>query len=220
MGYFPRMNRRRFMQATATTTALATFGGVLAACGNTATATGKQVTIKYWDSAITQAPYYNNEIKLFQQANPDIKIAKTTQSSDNYPNLLALAQRSNNFPDMAVVPATPTFYEQIQKNWWLPVDKWATPQWRSKFPALALHEGSNIFNGKLYSAPNTTLAVPFQLYINNAVFRSAGLVNKDGSVQVPRTWDDVTHAAETITQKSGGQSYGLGFGNGSFSLLD
>lgn len=37
---------------------------------------------------------------------------------------------------------------------------------------------------------------------------------------VPKTWDDVTHAAETITQKGGGNVYGLGFGNSAFSLLE
>lgn len=219
MAYFSHMNRRRFMQATATTTALATLGDVLAACSGSAT-NSKTTTIKYWDGNITQGPYIENEIKLFQKANPAIKIARTVQSSDNYPNLYALAQKSGTVPDIAGVPLLPTFYEQVQKNWWLPVDKWADQQWRAKFPPLALHEGSNIFNGKLYSAPTTTLAVPFQLYINNAVFRNAGLVNKDGSIQVPRTWDDVTHAAETITKKSGGQVYGLGFGNGTVKLLN
>ncbi len=218
MTHFPRMNRRRFMQATATTTAMATLGDILAACSSS-TASGKTATVKYWDSYVTQGPYIENEIKLFQKAHPDIQIARTVQGSDTFDNLYALAQRSGTAPDISTIPVTPTFYEQIQKNWWLPVDKWANQQWRAKFPPLALHEGSNIFNGKLYSAPFTTLAVPFQLYVNNKVFRDAGLVNSDGSIQVPRTWDDVTHAAETINKKSGGQTYGLGFGNGTTKLL-
>lgn len=218
MTHFPRMNRRRFMQAAATTTALATFGDALSACSSSTA--GGTVTIKYWDTQITQSPYFENEIKLFQQANPKIRVVKTSQSGNNYDNLFALAEKSNNLPDVAAIPTTPTFYEQIQKNWWMPVDKWANQQWRAKFPPLALHEGSNIFNGKFYSAPFTTLTVPFQLYVNNAVFRSAGLVNSDSSIKVPRTWDDVTHAAEAITQKSGGKTYGLGFGNGTFNLLN
>ena len=37
---------------------------------------------------------------------------------------------------------------------------------------------------------------------------------------LPKTWDDVTHFAERITNKSGGQIYGLGFGNSAFSLLE
>ncbi|GLV54056.1 sugar ABC transporter substrate-binding protein [Dictyobacter sp. S3.2.2.5] len=220
MTRLPDMNRRRFMQATVTTAALASLGDILAACSNSTGSSGKTVTIKYWDSAVTQGPYIDKEIKLFQQAHPDIKIQKTTQAAAQYSNLVSFAQRSTNIPDLAAIPQTPTFYEQIQKNWWLPMNKWADEKWRAKFPLLALHEGSNIFNGKLYSAPTTTLTVPFQLYINNDVFRKAGLVNSDGSVKIPRTWDDVTHAAEAITKKSSGQTYGLGFGNGSFPLLN
>src|SRR2546430_3933687 len=49
---------------------------------------------------------------------------------------------------------------------------------------------------------------------NTRVFENAGLVNKDGSVKMPRTWDDVTRAADAIGKKSGGTVYGLGFGNG------
>ncbi len=220
MTHFPRMTRRRFVQATAMTTAIAGMGDVLAACSSSTSSNSKTITVKYWDSYVTQSPYIQNEIKLFQKAHPDIKIARTIQSGDTYDNLFALSLRSNTTPDIATIPATPTFYEQIQKNWWLPLDKWANAQWRAKFPPLALHEGSNIFNGKLYTAPTTSLAVPFQLYVNNAVFRNAGLVNSDGSIQVPRTWDDVTHAAEAINKKSGGQTYGLGFGNGTVKLLN
>ncbi|GCE29638.1 hypothetical protein KDA_51220 [Dictyobacter alpinus] len=221
MTHLPSMNRRRFMQAAATTATMASLADVLAACSNTASSgKSKTATIKHWDFYVTQGPWVDNEIKLFQQAHPDIKIKKTTQANAQYDNLVALAQRSTNIPDLALIPQTPTFYEQVKKNWWLPINKWADEKWRSRFPDLALHEGSNIFDGKLYSAPLNALAVPFQLYINNDVFRKAGLVNSDGSVKIPRTWDDVTHAAEAITKKSGGQTYGLGFGNGSFPLLN
>ncbi|GCE50511.1 ABC-type glycerol-3-phosphate transport system substrate-binding protein [Thermosporothrix hazakensis] len=212
------ISRRRFLQTATTTASAATLGSVLAACGG-GPGSSSSITITYWDHFVTESPYYDNEIKLFQKKHPDIKIKRVSQSSDNYDNLYALAERSKNTPDIALIPQNPAFYDQIKKGWWQPLDKWATKEWRAKFPALALHEGSNIFNGKLYSAPFEGLVVPFQLYINNQLFREAGLVNADGSVKVPRTWDDVTHAAEAITKKSNGQVYGLGFGNGGTKVL-
>ncbi|GCE10769.1 ABC transporter substrate-binding protein [Tengunoibacter tsumagoiensis] len=211
------MNRRRFIQSASAAAGLATLPGLLDACGSQDAA--GTVTLKYWDFYVTQAPWIDNEIKLFQQAHPGIKIKKSTQSVGDYANLYSLAVRSNNTPDIAMIPQTPVFNDQVAKGWWQPLDKWADDKWRSRFIPNTLHEGSNIFNGKLYSVPLEGLAVPFQLYINHSVFRAADLVNADGTIMIPRTWDDVTHASEAITKKSGGQVYGLGFGNSAYDVL-
>ncbi|GCE24868.1 hypothetical protein KDA_03520 [Dictyobacter alpinus] len=221
MSDFARMNRRSFLQTAATTAGAATLGSALAACGATSPAgtSGSTVTLKYWDWFVTQAPWVDNEIKLFQQAHPGIKVKKTTQASNTFDNLYALAVKSGNQPDVSMIAQKPNLNIQVDQGWLLPVDKWANSSWRSKFPEGTFHEGSNIFKGKLYSAPLSGTAPWLQLYINNDVFKKAGLVNADGSVMVPKTWDDVTHAAETITKKSGGGTYGLGFGNSSFGLL-
>ncbi|GCE16882.1 ABC transporter substrate-binding protein [Dictyobacter kobayashii] len=164
-------------------------------------------------------PWVDAEIALFQKANPSIKVKKTTQASGTFDNLYALAVKSGNQPDVSMIPQKPNLNIQVDQGWFLPVDKWANSAWRAKFPAGTFHEGSNEFKGKLYSAPFSGTAPWLQLYINNKVFKDAGLVNADGSVFVPKTWDDVTHAAETITKKSGGSTYGLGFGNSAFNLL-
>jgi ABC-type glycerol-3-phosphate transport system substrate-binding protein len=213
------MNRRNFLQAAATTAGVATLGGALAACGSTSTSTGPAVTINEWDILVSQSPYMNNEVKLFQQAHPDIKVKRTIQVTDTYANLLALAIKSNKEPDFFGQPGTPTVNDLVARGWALPLDKWATATWRAKFPPASFYEGNNIFNGKLYSAPTSGNAPWLQLYINNAVFRQAGLVNKDGSVKIPKTWNDVSVASDAIVKKSGGASYGLGFGNGQNFIL-
>jgi ABC-type glycerol-3-phosphate transport system substrate-binding protein len=101
----------------------------------------------------------------------------------------------------------------------MPVDKWATAAWRARFPQGTFHEGSNMFNGKLYTAPLGGYAPWLQLYINHRIFRNAGLINRDGSVRLPRTWDDVSRAAAAIVKKSGGSTHGLGFGNSQNFIL-
>jgi ABC-type glycerol-3-phosphate transport system substrate-binding protein len=162
---------------------------------------------------VSQAPWVDNEIKLFQQAHPRITIKKTTQLNSSYADLYALAVKSDNTPDVAMLPPLPNFNIQVSDGWFLPLDKWANASWQAKFPEGTFHEGNNVFNGKLYSAPISGAAPWLQLYINNQVFRDAGLVNSDGTVMIPKTWDDVTHFSETITRKSNGQVYGLSFGN-------
>ncbi|MDA8189784.1 MAG: hypothetical protein M0T85_16715, partial [Dehalococcoidales bacterium] len=72
---------------------LAVIGSVLlAACapatntgsGGSGGGSGGQVTIEYWDWWVTQGPTIDKEIKLFEQAHPNIKIKKTTQVVDKY----------------------------------------------------------------------------------------------------------------------------------------
>ena len=213
------MCRRDFLQLAAATVGATTLGSVLAACGGATASTPGTVTLAYWDWWQSQAPWVDIEIKLFQQANPKIKINKTTQLFANYQNLYTLAAKSNKLPDVSMIPVTIGMSQQVSSGWFMPVDKWANAAWQAQFPQGTFHEGSDVFNGRVYTAPFTTAGASFQLYINNSVFKQAGLTNADGSIQVPKTWDDVTHAAETIVRKSGGSVFGLGFGNSTTAVL-
>ncbi|MGV9375642.1 extracellular solute-binding protein [Nonomuraea sp. NPDC003707] len=206
-----QLSRRQLLGA-----AVATGGAAfLAGCGdsrqNAAPAQG--TTLAYWDWYVSQAPWVDNEIKLFQQANGKTTIKKTTQVTDKYLDLVALAFRSGTAPDVLLLPTKPKLETHVGEGWLMPLDKWATPEWRSRFPANSFVEGVNIFGGKVYSAPFSGLAPALQLYIHNGVFKEAGLTNPDGSVLIPKTWDDITRAAEAITSKSGGKVFGIGFGN-------
>lgn len=218
----PRMSRRSFLRGTSLVASIV----ALSACRNgllkpsTERVThGSTVTVTYWDWWVTQATWIDDEIARFEKAHPHIKIMKVTNAINTYGNLLNLAAQSNKLPDVFMVPAQPSLSEQVKQGWLKQLDAYATPAWRMRFPAHSFVEGNNELGGHLYSAPLTGHAPSFQLYINNKVFRDAGLTQSDGSIRLPRTWDDVTHAAETITQKGHGNVYGLGFGNGSFGLL-
>lgn len=213
------VSRRNFLQLAAGAAGTAAFANALIACSETLSSSSGSVTLNYWDWYVSQAPWVNEEIKLFQQAHPKIRIKKATIGTDTYATLLALAIKSNNAPDVFMIPQRPNSNEQVAEGWLLPVDKWANNAWRSRFPQGTFHEGNNIFNGKLYSAPLSGNAPWLQLYINENVFKAANLVDSHGNIVLPQTWDDVTHAAETIGRKSNGSIYGLGFGNGAFNLL-
>lgn len=204
------MNRRHFLQAAAATT----LGGTLAACTSAPFSSSSVVTVTYWDSLVSQAPFIDNEIKLFEKAHSNIKIKKTTNLYNTYDNLFTLSVKSGNEPDVFMTSTASTpLNVQAQKGWLLPLDKLAT-SWKQRFPDQSFVEGNNTFNGHIYSAPFSGHAPWLQLYIHNGIFKEAGLTNPDGSVKIPKTWDDVTLAAEAITKKSGGKVYGIGFGGG------
>jgi ABC-type glycerol-3-phosphate transport system substrate-binding protein len=213
------LSRRSFLRGTATLAGVAAVGGLAAAC-STSSSSSKAGQVNYWDSFVSQAPWVDNEIKLFEQAHRDIKIKKTTQVSDKYADLVSLAFRSNSAPDMFMLPKSPTFPEQVSDGWLMPLDKWATDSWKSRFPSDSFTEGINVVGGKTYSAPFNGAGPSLQLYIHNGVFKNAGLTNPDGSVKMPQTWDDISNAAATIKSRSGGKVYGLGFGNAQNVILE
>ncbi|WP_432970834.1 ABC transporter substrate-binding protein [Dactylosporangium sp. CA-233914] len=201
------MHRRTLMKAAVA----AAFAPALAACGSDEPSAGTQVTS--WDWLVSQAAWMDNEIKLFQQAHGGTAVKKTTQVTDKYPDLLSLAVRSGTAPDVFQLPRSPAIEEQVSSGWLLPLDKWATDAWKARFGPGWFAEGGNVFGGKTYSAPFNGAGSNLQLYCHHGLFKEAGLTNGDGTAKLPKTWDDVTRAAEAITTKSGGKAFGLGFGN-------
>ena len=210
-----KYGRRTFLRNAAVAAGTATVAGnILAACGGPAASTSTNtVTITHWDWFVSQAPWFDNEIKLFEKANPSIKIKKVTQAVDKYADLFALAVKGNNEPDIFVIPQQPDLATQISKNWLRPVDDLVPASFKSRFPDGALREGSNIFNGKLYSAPMSSGGPWAQLYLDNQNFKQAGLANDDGSAKLPETWDDIIRYAEQIQKKSNGSVNGFYIGN-------
>jgi ABC-type glycerol-3-phosphate transport system substrate-binding protein len=196
----------------------AAFAPALAACGSGGEpSTGNQIAS--WDWLVSQKDWLDNEIKLFQQANGGTAIKRTTQVTDKYPDLLALAVRSDTAPDVFQLPRKPPIEEQVSSGWLLPLDKWTTDSWKSRFGPGWFPEGGNVFGGKTYSAPFNGAGSNLQLYCHHGLFKEAGLTNADGTVKLPKTWDDVTRAAEAITAKAGGKAFGLGFGNSANGAL-
>ncbi len=211
-----RFSRRTFLKTAGAVAGATTLGAGLTDCGSAGgSGSGATVTIQHWDYYVSQSPWLDNEVKLFEAAHPNIKIKRTINSSTTYDNLFNLAVKASKQPDVFMVTGTATPYPvQMQQGWWLPVDKWANDSWKKRFPAQTFYQGNNMFNGKTYTAPLGGNGVFQQLYLHADVFKAAGLTNSDGSPKVPQTWDDVTNFADIITKKGNGQFYGLGFGAG------
>lgn len=212
------IGRRDLLRGALATAGGLALGGSLTGCGSGGGLGGDAV--EHWDWYVSQEPWVRNELELFRRAHPEIAVRRTLNAQAGYDQLFTLSQRSGDGPDVFfLTTGSVPLNEQVAEGWLLPLDRWADREWMRRFPPHSFAEGSNMFGGRVYSAPFTRQAPNFQLYVHNEVFRAAGLVDGDGAVAVPRTWDEVTRAAERIVARGGGDVYGLGFGNGSTNLL-
>ena len=176
-------------------------------------------SLVHWDYWQSQAPYLENEIKLFKAAT-GVDVKRTQQQNGAYPDLLTMGAKSGDLPDTRYLGSNPTFSQQVSNGWLAPLNELVDDAWIKSFPAYSFVEGVNMVDGKIYSAPFETNTSPWiYLFINNQVFKDAGLVDASGNALIPKTWDDVTQYAKTITEQGKGKVYGLGFGNGAFNLL-
>lgn len=68
-------------------------------------------------------------------------------------------------------------------------------------------------DGKLYLMPTSCYSMGLQ--INKRVFQEAGLVNEDGTIKVPQSYDEITEFSKIIKEKTGAYGFLMNFrGNG------
>ncbi|MGE5557909.1 MAG: ABC transporter substrate-binding protein [Bacillota bacterium] len=174
------------------------------------------VTIQMWDWFIVQSKFIDSELKLFEEKHPYIKVKRTKQIQQRYRDLVNFAFRSSTLPDLLAIPVD-TRVDMMQAGYFYPLNKWMNRAIIKRFPKGAFMPGINIYNGNYYSFPVNSAEYWCQFYINNEVFRQAGLVDKKGKVLYPKTWGEVYKYAKIITDKGteaakkGGQQF-WGFG--------
>lgn len=197
------------------TTAPAPSAAPAAPSATSAPAIAQTVEITHWDWWVTQGPWVDNEIALFQQANPGVVIKKTTQGNGTYEDLFSLAQRDGSGPDVFLIPNKPSFQEQAANGWLADLSLFAGYQeFVARFPnpRQQFIPGVNIIEGQTLSAPfgSPAGAMWNQLWINTKVFKDAGLVDDQGEARAPTTIAEMLEFARTINAKSNGSVYGYG----------
>ncbi|NJK43965.1 MAG: extracellular solute-binding protein [Pleurocapsa sp. SU_196_0] len=182
------------------------------------------VTVKIWTHMVAQSPSIRKELDVFEKNNPNIKVELTPLVGAQYQQQISLAFKSNNSPDIfstALGEGDAWKKAVTDSKWALPLDKWATKEWQAGFPKGTFADGTNIFDGKVYSAPwDGFQQCCFYMFVNVKVFKAAGLVDSKGNVLTPKTWTEERRFAKQIVEKTGGKTYGLGFGakQGEFAL--
>ena len=143
----------------------------------------------------------NEKKDSFMAENPDINIIPDTYAYDT--KTFTMKAAANQLPNIYV-----TYYTEISQ---IIKSGYAA----DLTPALAKYGWDKAINpellelctvdGKVYGLPQSVYVQG--LYINKKIFREAGLVNEDGSIKIPDTYNDVAEFSKIIKEKTGRSGY-------------
>ncbi|GAB4191033.1 MAG: hypothetical protein OHK0022_04380 [Roseiflexaceae bacterium] len=218
-------SRRQFLKSVAAGLGVAGAPALLAACGSqpantpvssqptapgvtsgSSSATGE---VTHWDWWVTQSPWIENEIKLFQEANPGITITRTLQPDKKIDELLSASFRDGSTPDtfFTLLP----FVDLVKGQYVAPLsdfEDFAAYQNTFPNPAIDFAEGSNMQDGKIYAAPREARSAWWnQIYVHTGLLKEAGWT-ENGGVRLPATLEEFIQAQRDVLKASGGKAYG------------
>lgn len=167
---------------------------------------GEKKVISYWTDDRHDQEYIKSLIDKFNAENTDNIQVELTVLSENFNQSVDIAFSSNKAPDMLRLKSanTGTF---VKKGYLAPIDEYVTDEMKTKFSSLLL-EGVNMFDGKLYSLPNSGQTL--RLVYNKDLFDKAGIEKP------PETLQEMVDDAKKITaagKSEGAYGFALNFKN-------
>ena len=135
-----------------------------------------------------------------------VKIEVETQT-DRYRDVLLLAIKAGNPPDLFVMPAG-LEASMVVSKWVMPLEDVPGAQELITRFKKYLKTERHIYEGKTYALPLEVL--PIKMAYNLDLFKKAGIVDAKGVPTPPRTWAEVAQYAKRITDASNGTAYGFG----------
>ncbi len=173
----------------------------MAACGPAKEEAGKvNITIGNWP-ADTDPSGQERMAKLkdeFMAQNPDINIiTDTTYYDTKNLNLKGSAKQLATLYACPVTEVSTAYNAGYAKPITKYMDKYGFTEAMNP-EVLSVIKGGD---GEIYAIPLSAYKQGF--YINKKIFKEAGLVNEDGSIKYPKTWEEVAEYAKTVTEKTG-----------------
>jgi ABC-type glycerol-3-phosphate transport system substrate-binding protein len=175
-----------------------------AACGGgnqtSSKSTASPVTLKIEDFSPEQATFHSQVAAEYHRLNPNVTIEWQSIAQAQYNQTLPLAFQSQQSPDVFYWTAggTNTMSQLLANGWIRPLspDGKVDSSWTKRWPAGLFVNGINMKGGKVYGFPwqDTKYWGPGYMYLNKAVFQSAGL---DPS-KPPATWSELQQTCATI----------------------
>jgi ABC-type glycerol-3-phosphate transport system substrate-binding protein len=141
----------------------------------------------------------------YHRLHSNVTIDWTSVAQAQYLQTLPLEFQSKQSPDIFYYTAGGTnTMSQLLANGWiqaLPASGAALDGWMKRWPNASFENGINMRGGKVYGFPwqDTATWGPGYMYLNNAVFKAAGL----DVTKPPATWTDLRNDCAAIKSKTG-----------------
>ena len=150
--------------------------------------------ITHWDWYVSQEPWLKNEIALFEKSQPEDQDQAHGPGQRQVPGpdqpRLPRRRRPGLLPDPVQPAASPT---RCPRAGCEPLDSLRHRAAGAAASRRAASSTASTWPTARSTAPRSPATRPWlQLYIHNGLFKQAGITNPDGSVKIPKTWDDVT----------------------------
>ncbi|MCD6101161.1 MAG: ABC transporter substrate-binding protein [Candidatus Marinimicrobia bacterium] len=168
-----------------------------------------KVTITIWTFFGGGEGYImTNLIKQFNQEHPDIEVQEQIVEWGQYYNKLLTAIVAGEPPDIGVMHLS-VLPDYAERGALTPLNEFFPKSFLEDFVPEVINKA--YFDGKLYAIPIDTH--PMVLYYNKTVLKKAGLVDANGNVLIPKTWDELLEYAKKAKEKLG-LNVGLTFETG------
>jgi len=177
------------------------------AATTTGASASSKVTISYWnDYGGANGKAMDDLLAQFQKET-GVKIDQQRMNSTDIDAKIRVSNQSGQNPDLLMLnsfaipsPAEAGILEEMDEK--ILADKGFVAK---DFSPLAW--GTPLYNGKRYGLPLD--AVMYVMYLNDSVFKAAGLTGSDGKPQIPTDQSSLMSAAKKM---STGGNYGLSIG--------
>lgn len=176
----------------------------LCACGNQSSGRKTSISVGLWPNETQKETLemQNKNKDNFMAANPDIEIIPNTYQYDT--KTFMMKASAKQLPTMYR-----TFFTEISQIVNQGYAANITDQVKAHGFDTTMNETIKKLvtddKGDYYALPVS--AYTQGLYINKALFKEAGLVNADGTIKVPDTWQELGEYAKIIKEKTGKAGY-------------
>lgn len=181
--------------------------GVVSGCAGSKKGDGKiDVSIGAWPNEMDQTGLEKrNKIKdEFMAENPDINIIGDTYNYDT--KTFTMKASANQLPNAFKTWLTEV-QQIIKQGYAADVTDAIKAHGFDKSLNPELLKWVTGEDGKYYALPTDAYVLGF--YLNKDLYKEAGLVNEDGSLKVPDTWQEVAENAKIIKDKTGKAGFGF-----------
>ena len=137
-------------------------------------------------------------IEQFNKEQSEIVVVEQPVEWGEYYNKLLAAMVAGNPPDIGVMHLS-TLPDYVERGTLTPVDNYISDELKNDY--LENIRNSVTFDNQMYALPLDTH--PIVLYYNKSVLQEAGLVDENGEITLPKTFEEFYNSCKQIKEKTG-----------------